>query len=85
MKVDRRTVLSGAGVAIELTLVDALTRRAVGVTRAVKRSMVRINMPLGVHRPGFFPERCRVSEEWAATISCIPTRNSSRIFAMTSR
>ncbi len=56
MKLDRRTFLRGAGVAMALPLLDVMTRRAVAATPAVKRRMVCINTPLGVHPAYFFPE-----------------------------
>ncbi len=56
MKLDRRTFLRGAGVAMALPLLDVMTRRAAAAAPAVKRRMVCINTPLGVHPPYFFPE-----------------------------
>jgi hypothetical protein len=57
MKLDRRTFLRGAGVAMALPLLDVMTRRAAAATPAVKRRMVCINTPLGVHPAYFFPEK----------------------------
>ena len=57
MKLDRRTFLRGAGVAMALPLLDVMTRRAAAATSAVKRRMVCINTPLGVHPANFFPEK----------------------------
>ena len=57
MKLDRRTFLRGAGVAMALPLLDVMTRRAAAATPAVKRRMVCINTPLGVHPEYFFPEK----------------------------
>ena len=59
MKLDRRTFLRGAGVAMALPLLDVMTRRAVAASPAVKRRMVCINTPLGVHPEYFFQERDR--------------------------
>lgn len=56
MKLDRRTFLRGAGVAIALPLFDAMSR-AGDAAQPVKRRMVCINTPLGVHPPYFFPEK----------------------------
>lgn len=58
MKLDRRTFLRGAGIAMALPLLDIMTRRAAAATTpAVKRRMVCINTPLGVHPAYFFPEK----------------------------
>ena len=57
MKLDRRTFLRGAGVAMALPLLDVMTRRAAAAAPAVKRRMVCINTPLGVHPEFFFPEK----------------------------
>ena len=60
MKLHRRTLLRGAGVAIALPLLDAMTlRTSAGKETApsVKRRMVCINTPLGLHPPAFFPEK----------------------------
>lgn len=58
MNLDRRTFLRGAGVAVALPVLDAMSRRAAGAAApAVKRRMVCINTPLGVHPPYFFPEQ----------------------------
>lgn len=57
MKLDRRTFLRGAGVAMALPLLDVMTRRAAAATPVVKRRMVCINTPLGVHPANFFPEK----------------------------
>ena len=57
MKLDRRTFLRGAGVAMALPLLDVMARRASAATPAVKRRMVCINTPLGVHPEYFFPEK----------------------------
>src|SRR5688572_30306657 len=57
MKLDRRTFLRGAGVAVALPMLDAMLPRARGNVRAVpKRRMVCINTPLGLHPPHFFPQ-----------------------------
>ncbi len=58
MKLDRRTFLRGAGVVMALPLLDVMTRRtATAAESAVKRRMVFINTPLGVHPPYFFPQK----------------------------
>ena len=57
MKLDRRTFLRGAGAAMALPLLDAMTRRAAAATPTIKRRMVCINTPLGVHPEYFFPEK----------------------------
>src|SRR3954463_2431790 len=60
MKLNRRTFLRGAGVAMALPFLDAMratVRAAADPTRAVKRRMVCINTPLGVHPEFFFPEK----------------------------
>ena len=60
MKLHRRTLLRGAGVAVALPLLDAMTRRtSAGQESApsTKRRMVCINTPLGLHPPAFFPEK----------------------------
>jgi hypothetical protein len=57
MKVDRRTFLRGAGVAMALPLLDTMTRAAGAATSVVKRRMVCINTPLGLHPAYFFPEK----------------------------
>jgi Protein of unknown function (DUF1552) len=56
MNLHRRTFLRGAGVAMALPLLDVMTRPAAAATSAVKRRMVCINTPLGVHPPYFFPK-----------------------------
>jgi hypothetical protein len=56
MKLDRRAFLRGAGVAMALPLLEGMTRR-VSAAPAVKRRMVCINTPLGVHPEFFFPEK----------------------------
>lgn len=56
MHLDRRTFLRGAGVAVALPLLDAMgpfARAADG--SAVRRRMVCINTPLGMHPASFFP------------------------------
>src|SRR5882757_8644976 len=60
MKLHRRTFLRGAGVAIALPLLDAMKKpvRATGdPAQTVKRRMVCINTPLGVHPEYFCPEK----------------------------
>jgi len=57
MMLGRRTFLRGAGVAMALPLLDVMTRHAAAATPAVKRRMVCINTPLGVHPPYFFPKQ----------------------------
>src|SRR5688500_6541013 len=57
MKLTRRTLLRGAGVALALPLLNVMTPRARAAAAAVKRRMVCINTPLGVHPPYFFPEK----------------------------
>src|SRR5215471_4785404 len=60
MKLHRRTFLRGAGVAMALPLLDAMSmpaRAAGDPARTVKRRMVCINTPLGVHPEFFFPEK----------------------------
>ncbi len=57
MKLDRRTFLRGAGVAMSLPLLDVMRRRGAAAAPAVKRRMVCINTPPGVHPPCFFPEQ----------------------------
>lgn len=57
MKCDRRTFLRGAGVALALPLLDVMPRRAkAGDKPTVKRRMVCINTPLGLHPAAFFPK-----------------------------
>jgi hypothetical protein len=60
MNLHRRTFLRGAGVAMALPLLDAMklpVRAAGDPARAVKRRMVCINTPLGIHPEYFFPEK----------------------------
>src|SRR5688572_27619220 len=57
MKLPRRTLLRSAGVALALPLLNAMTPRARAAEQTVKRRMVCINTPLGVHPPYFFPEK----------------------------
>ena len=60
MRIDRRTMLRAAGVALGLPLLDAMAPRTRAEARAaptVKRRMVCINTPLGLHPPYFFPEQ----------------------------
>ena len=62
----RRTFLRGAGVALALPLLDALqlpVRAAGEPAQAVKRRMVCINTPLGLHPPYFFPEKAGTDYE----------------------
>jgi hypothetical protein len=55
MKLDRRTFLRAAGVSLALPCLDAwATSRASG---AVRRRMVCICAPLGMHAPNFFPAK----------------------------
>ena len=59
MRLDRRTLLRGTGVALALPLLEAMQSRAKGadkVPASSKRRMVFINTPLGVHPPYFFPK-----------------------------
>lgn len=57
MKLDRRTFLREAGVAMALPLLDAMVGRGAAAATTVRRRMVCINTPLGVHPPYFFPEK----------------------------
>jgi len=57
MNLERRTFLRGAGVAMALPLLDVMARRANPAAPAVKRRMVCINTPLGLHPPFFFPKQ----------------------------
>lgn len=58
MRIHRRTFLRGAGVALGLPLLEAMAPglRAAEEAADVKRRMVCINTPLGLHPPNFFPE-----------------------------
>lgn len=58
MRIQRRTFLRGAGVALGLPLLDAmrLPLRAEDGAASTKRRMVCINTPLGLHGPSFFPQ-----------------------------
>ncbi len=57
-RLQRRTLLRGAGVTLALPLLDAMQRSARGANaKSVKRRMVCINTPLGVHPPFFFPQQ----------------------------
>lgn len=58
MPMNRRTFLRGTGVALALPLLDAMIPRlrAAEGAAAIKRRMVCINTPLGVHPPFFFPK-----------------------------
>ncbi len=57
MKIDRRMLLRGAGVALALPLLDAMAPRGLRAASAQpsKRRMVCINTPLGLHPANFFP------------------------------
>lgn len=63
MKIHRRTFLRSSGVAVALPLLDAMVPRVRAATKAsdgaakLKRRMVCINTPLGVHPANFFPEQ----------------------------
>jgi hypothetical protein len=58
MTLSRRTFLRAAGVSVALPCLDALApRRARGATADVRRRMVCICAPLGVHAPHFFPAK----------------------------
>ncbi len=57
MKLDRRTFLRGTGVALALPLLDAMMRPATAAASKVKRRMVCINTPLGLHPEFFFPAK----------------------------
>lgn len=60
MRIHRRTFLRGAGVAMALPLLDAMTplaRAAESAAARTKRRMVFINTPLGLHPPYFFPQQ----------------------------
>lgn len=55
MKLDRRTFLRAAGVAIALPLLDAAGTPARAAGASVRRRLVCINTPLGMHPANFFP------------------------------
>jgi hypothetical protein len=59
MKIQRRTLLRTAGVAMALPLLEALVPRRARAKEAGQkpRRMVCINTPLGLHPPFFFPEQ----------------------------
>lgn len=58
MKLDRRTFLRSAGVAMALPLFDALAPKRAGAASGVpRRRMVCICAPLGFYPPHFFPEK----------------------------
>lgn len=58
MKLNRRTLLRAAGVALALPLFDALApRTARAAEAAIPRRMVCINTPLGLHPANFFPAK----------------------------
>lgn len=57
MTLDRRTFLRGAGVAMALPLFDAMLPRVRAAATSVKRRMVCINTPLGLHPEYFFPAK----------------------------
>lgn len=57
MKLNRRTFLRGAGVAMALPLLDVMTPSAFAAAPAIKRRMVCINTPLGLHPEFFFPDK----------------------------
>ncbi|MBL8797608.1 MAG: DUF1552 domain-containing protein [Planctomycetia bacterium] len=57
-RLDRRTVLRSAGVAIGLPFLDAmLPARAADAQKAQPRRMVLVGRPLGLYTPFFFPEK----------------------------
>lgn len=57
MRIHRRTFLRGTGVSLALPLLDAMVPRlgADDAAETVKRRMVCINTPLGLHPESFFP------------------------------
>ena len=60
MKLNRRTFLRGAGVAMALPFLNAMkatVHAAADPARTGKRRMVCINTPLGIHPDFFFPEK----------------------------
>jgi hypothetical protein len=58
MKLNRRSFLHGAGVAVALPLFDALApKKARAAEAAVPHRMVCINTPLGLHPANFFPTK----------------------------
>jgi len=60
MKLNRRTFLRGAGVAMALPFLNAMkatVHAAADPARTGKRRMVCINTPLGLHPEFFFPEK----------------------------
>lgn len=57
MRLDRRTFLRASGIAMALPLLDAMKVPGRAAANQVKRRMVCINTPLGVHPPYFFPEK----------------------------
>ncbi len=57
-RLDRRTFLRGAGVALALPSLDAMVPRSRGAAGSPPpRRMVCICTPLGLHAPNFFPEK----------------------------
>jgi hypothetical protein len=57
MSPTRRTFLRAAGVSLALPWLEALAPRARAAEAAVKRRMVCLSAPLGMHAPNFFPEK----------------------------
>ena len=57
MKLDRRTFLRSAGVALALPLLGDARPRAGEKTPAVPRRMICVCTPLGLHPTNFFPEQ----------------------------
>ena len=57
-RLDRRTFLRSAGVAIGLPFLDAMVpARAADAKKAQPRRMVLVGRPLGLYTPFFFPEK----------------------------
>jgi hypothetical protein len=82
MMISRRTFLRSTGVAIALPLLDVMKpqpARGRAPAAALKRRMVCINTPLGVHPEYFFPDTPGGISRFRRTSRC------SRNFARTLR
>lgn len=82
-RLDRRTFLRSAGVAIGLPFLDAmLPARATDAKKAQPRRMVLVGRPLGLYTPFFFPEKAGKDYEPSRYLKLLqPHREQFTVFS----
>lgn len=72
-RLDRRTFLRGAGVALSLPLLDAMLPTFSRAAEPVlpRRRMVLIDLGFGLHAPNLFPEKAGRDYEWTPYLEVI--------------